>query len=47
MYHSQSTFPPLPVINYLIQPKPYINNVGFILNTNLNYDRNLSNICKS
>ena len=40
--HSQSTFPPLPVNNYLIQP--FIKNLGFIFDTNLNYDRHISNL---
>ena len=39
--HSQSTFPPMSVNNYLIQPKPFINNLGFIFDTKLNYDRNI------
>ena len=33
--HSQSTFPPLSVNNSLIQPKPFITNLGFIFDTNL------------
>ena len=44
--HSQSTFPPLSVNNSLIHPKPFIKNLGFIFDTNLNYDRHISNICK-
>ena len=42
--HSQSTFPPWSVINSLIQP--FIKNIGSIFNTNLNYDRHISNLCK-
>ena len=42
--HSQSTFPPLPVNNSLIQP--FIKNLGFIFDTNLNYDRHISNLYK-
>ena len=44
--HSQSTFPPLFVNNSLFQPKPFITNLGFIFDTNLNYDRHISNLCK-
>ena len=44
--HSQSTFPPLSVNNSLIQPKPFIKTLGFIFDTNLNYDRHISNLCK-
>ena len=44
--HSQSTFPPLSVNNSLIQPKPFITNLGFIFDTNLNYYRHISNLCK-
>ena len=42
--HSQSIFPPLYENNSLIQTKPFITNLGFIFNTNLNYDMHISNI---
>ena len=46
IWSSQFTFPPQSVNNSLIQPKHFIKNLGFILYTNLNYDRHITNICK-
>ena len=42
--HYQSTFPPVSVNKSLIQP--FITNIGFIFDTNLNYNRHIYNICK-
>ena len=39
--HFQYTLTPLSVNNTLIYPKPFITNLRFIFDTNLNYDKNI------